>query len=76
MALPVKNKPVVAFRVGLKQPHLLHIESQIENALKPFPEYLKQIKQYAKSIHPYFDGCSSYRVLQAVEDFITQVWSS
>jgi len=72
----VQNKPVVAFRVEPKQPHLLHIEtpealeSQIENALKPSPEYLEQIKQYAKSIHPYFDGRSSYRVLQAVEDFI------
>lgn len=73
----IQNKPVVAFRVEPILPHLLHIEEpeelqgKIEKALNPSAEYLEHVKSYAKSIHPYFDGRSSYRILQAVEDFIS-----
>ena len=73
----IQNKPVVAFRVEPKMPYLMHIEQPdeleqgIEKALNPSSEYLQQVKNYANRIHPYFDGRSSYRVLQAVEDFIS-----
>lgn len=72
----IQKKAVVAFKVEPKQAHLLHIEDandleeKITQALNPTPDYLKHVKNYAESIHPYFDGRSSYRVLQAVEDFI------
>jgi len=73
----IQNKPVVAFRVEPELPYLMHIEQAdeleqfIENALNPSSAYLEQVKNYANRIHPYFDGRSSYRVLQAVEDFIS-----
>jgi len=72
----IQNKPVIAFKVEPKQAHLLHIEeaSELEDkiiqALNPSQKYLKQVEEYSKGIHPYNDGRSSYRVLQAVEDFI------
>ena len=72
----IQNKPVVAFRVEPKLPHLMHIEeahqleAKITQALQPTADYLQKVRSYADSIHPYYDGRSSYRVLQAVEDFI------
>lgn len=72
----IQNKPVVAFRVEPKQAHLLHIKEacelkdQITEALNPSAEYIQAVKNYSESIHPYTDGRSSYRVLEAVETFI------
>ena len=74
----IQQKPVVAFKVEPKQAHLLHFEEpnelqdQIIKALNPSDAYLQAVKDYADSIHPYYDGRSSYRVLQAVEDFIAE----
>ena len=73
----IQKKPVVAFRVEPKLEHLLNIEqaselkNEIFNALKPSQEYLNKVKKYTQGIHPYFDGRSSYRVLEAVETYLT-----
>lgn len=72
----IQEKPVVAFRVSPHLPYLMHIEeagkleASIKQALTPSAEYLKAVKDYAVAMHPYFDGRSSYRVLQAVEDYL------
>ena len=70
------NKPVVTFNTAVPGPHLLDvhntedIESAIEQALSRPPELMKSIKAFADQLHPYRDGHSSERVLQATDDFI------
>ena len=72
----IQKKPVVAFRVEPKQAHLIHfdepaaLKNHIQKAFNPTDQYKQAVKQYADSIHPYYDGRSSFRVLQAIEDFI------
>lgn len=72
----IQGKPTIAFRVTPELPYLMHIEepseleASIEKALSPSKEHLKAIEKYANEMHPYFDGRSSYRILQAVEDYL------
>ena len=72
----IQGKPVIAFRVNPKLPYLIHIdeaselEESINEALSPSKKLLNAIEKYTNEIHPYFDGLSSYRVLQAVEDHL------
>lgn len=71
-------KPVVTFKNRRPGPQLIDIhtpeqlEPAIERALSRPPELMQEIRKYADSIHPYRDGRSSERVLQAVDDFIAQ----
>jgi CDP-glycerol glycerophosphotransferase (TagB/SpsB family) len=69
----IQNKPVVTFNniepkpymVNFKEPQLL--EEKLEYALG-FPKSLQQnISEYIEQLHPYRDGQSSSRVLEAVE---------
>ncbi|MDH5423510.1 MAG: CDP-glycerol glycerophosphotransferase family protein [Gammaproteobacteria bacterium] len=70
------DKPVVTFKTAIPGPHLIDIDntSEVEKSLKyalSRPEQLmKAIRAYGDSIHPYRDGNSSERVLQATDDFI------
>jgi CDP-glycerol glycerophosphotransferase (TagB/SpsB family) len=70
-------KPVVTFRNRRPGPQLIDIDSpeqlepSIEHALRRPPELMLEVRRYADSIHPWRDGQSSERVLQAVDDFIT-----
>lgn len=72
----VQGKPVIAFRVTPELPYLIHIEEPkaleagIIKALTVDEQRQQAIDDYTKKIHPYFDGRSSYRVLQAVEDYL------
>lgn len=69
-------KPVVTFKNRRPGPQLLDIHQPeqllpaIETALSRPPELMQAVRDYADSIHPYRDGRSSERVLDAVDDFI------
>jgi CDP-glycerol glycerophosphotransferase (TagB/SpsB family) len=69
-------KPVVTFKNRRPGPQLIDIDAPekllpaIERALSRPPELMQQIRAYADSIHPYRDGRSSERVLDAVEGYI------
>lgn len=70
------GKPVVTFKNRRPGPQLIDIddpaqfEPAIERALARPPELLKAIRDYADAIHPYYDGRSSERVLDAIDAFI------
>jgi len=70
------NKPVVTFKNHRPGPQLIDITAPeqllpaIEHALSRPPELMREIRAYADSIHPYRDGRSSERVLEAVDAFL------
>jgi CDP-glycerol glycerophosphotransferase (TagB/SpsB family) len=70
------GKPVVTFRNRRPGPQLIDIddpkdfEPAIERALARPPELIQAIREYADAIHPYRDGRSSERVLDAIDVFI------
>lgn len=73
-----QHKPVVTFRNTRPGPHLLNVEriEDVEPAIRrafELPESLRQaIDAYARDIHPYRDGRSSERVLEATRSAIEQ----
>jgi len=68
------KKPVVTFKNPDNLPHLINInsvddiEKSIDIGLSHPPDLMKKISQFSQITHPYFDGKSSYRVLNAVEE--------
>jgi CDP-glycerol glycerophosphotransferase (TagB/SpsB family) len=70
-------KPVVTFKNRRPGPQLIDIDqpelllASIQRALARPPELMRAVREYADSIHPYRDGRSSERVLDAVDSFIT-----
>jgi CDP-glycerol glycerophosphotransferase (TagB/SpsB family) len=70
------GKPVVTFRNRRPGPQLIDIhelaqfEPAIERALSRPPELMRAIRDFGDAIHPYRDGRSSERVLDAIEAFI------
>ncbi|HET7360117.1 MAG TPA: CDP-glycerol glycerophosphotransferase family protein [Rhodanobacteraceae bacterium] len=70
------GKPVVTFRNRRPGPQLIDIddpaqfEPAIERALARPPQLMQAIRDYADAIHPYRDGRSSERVLDAIDAFI------
>jgi CDP-glycerol glycerophosphotransferase (TagB/SpsB family) len=70
-------KPVVTFKNRRPGPQLIDIDSPeqlepaIERALSRPTDLMQAVRAYADSIHPYRDGRSSERVLEAVDRFIT-----
>jgi CDP-glycerol glycerophosphotransferase (TagB/SpsB family) len=69
-------KPVVTFKNRRPGPQLIDIDKpelllpSIERALARPPDLMDAVREYADSIHPYRDGRSSERVLDAVDQFI------
>jgi CDP-glycerol glycerophosphotransferase (TagB/SpsB family) len=69
------GKPVVTFKNRRPGPQLIDIEepaqfeSAIARALSRPPELMQAIVEYADAIHPYRDGRSSERVLDAIDAF-------
>lgn len=67
----VQRKPVVTFNHTISHNYLIDIQNanQIENAINKaltYPEALiNDIKHYLKNLHPYTDGKSSNRVIDA-----------
>lgn len=70
------GKPVVTFKNRRPGPQLIDIddpadfEPAIERALSRPPELMAAIRDYGQAIHPWHDGQSSERILQAIDDFI------
>jgi len=70
------GKPVVTFKNRRPGPQLIDIddpaqfEPAIEHALARPPELMQAIREFADAIHPYRDGRSSERVLDAIDAFI------
>lgn len=71
------NKPVVTFKNSNPKPHLIDIDKvedlneSIEKALTNPPALMEHIKHFIKQTHPYSDGLSSLRVLEAVDEILT-----
>ncbi len=74
----LQNKPVVSFRNRAPGPHLLNItepeklEESIAYALTRPDSLVSEIKKYSDRIHPYQDGRSSIRVLEAADRFVAK----
>ncbi|HET8555429.1 MAG TPA: UDP-N-acetylglucosamine 2-epimerase, partial [Rhodanobacteraceae bacterium] len=70
------GKPVVTFNNRRPGPQLIDIhdpadfEPAIRHALSRPPALMAAIHDYAQAIHPYHDGQSSERILQAIDAFI------
>ncbi len=71
-------KPVVTFRNNMPLPSYINvtevseIEKAIEYALSMPNEIIEQIKKYANDSHPYYDGKSSKRVIDATLAFLAK----
>ncbi len=70
------NKPVVTFRNPDGLEHLVNVDNEselelaIENALARPKSLMNKIEQFAHQTHPYTDGKSSERVLDAIDQCI------
>lgn len=70
------KKPVVTFKHRVQEDFLINIElaSEIEKAfemaLNPSPSLVEKIQTYINNLHPYTDGKSSRRVIDACIDFL------
>jgi len=77
MMFLLQNKPVVTYKnispqgclIDINNPDLL--EKSIEHALSRPAELMSKIESFIKETHPYHDGQSSSRVLDAVEDLLS-----
>ncbi len=73
----VQRKPVVTFRNRAPKPHMLdfddpaQLSSMLELAFAPTATLRAAIAAYADAIHPYRDGRSSQRVLEATERLLS-----
>ncbi len=71
------GKPVVTYKNIAPKNHLLDIdnvdllEQSIETALQQPPRLMEHIKDFINITHPYNDGKSSIRVLNAVEEVLS-----
>ncbi len=74
----LQHKPVVTFRNRVPGPHLINItetdeiESALEKAFTPSAKLSSAIKQYIDNIHPYYDGMSSERVIDAADYLVNR----
>jgi len=70
------KKPVVTFKNRRPGPQLIDIhdvgefEPAIETALTRPPELMQAIEHFANELHPYRDGKSAERILDAIDIFI------
>ena len=72
----LQKKPVVTFNHTFKHNYLIHIDddANIENAfneaLSGSKEILQNIELFINELHPYFDGKSSERIIDACIQFL------
>lgn len=70
------NKPVVTFKNTSPGDYLIDIDTpdllqeSIKRALTYPPDLMENIKKHTSAMHPFRDGNSSARVIDAVDDFI------
>jgi CDP-glycerol glycerophosphotransferase (TagB/SpsB family) len=71
-------KPVVTFKNRRPGPQLLDIddpaqfEGAIRTALSRPPELMAAVREFADQLHPYRDGKSSDRILDAIDAFVAK----
>ncbi|WP_085297907.1 CDP-glycerol glycerophosphotransferase family protein [Cognaticolwellia mytili] len=74
----LQGKPVVTFNNASPEDYLIDIdlpsklEESIEKAFEPPKVLLEKIYKYINDTHPYSDGNSSYRVLEAIDKSIAE----
>ena len=74
----LQNKPVVTFRHNKPEEHHINIsevseiEKAIELALTKPQKTMDAIEKYIQITHPYFDGKSSARIIDASIDFLNK----
>ncbi|TYA53880.1 CDP-glycerol glycerophosphotransferase [Formosa maritima] len=74
----LQKKPVVAFNHTFKHNYLLHVNqaNQLKNAFENALSYPKQlvenIESFILELHPYFDGKSSERIIDASISYLHQ----
>jgi CDP-glycerol glycerophosphotransferase (TagB/SpsB family) len=74
----VQHKPVVTFRNRAPKPHMIDFDDpallpqMLRQAFDPVPALRAAIAAYADSIHPYRDGRSSERVIDATEALLAR----
>lgn len=72
----LQEKPVVTFRNTQPGPHLINItqvdkiENALKNALNPDVKLLEEIQEFNTKMHPYRDGKSSERLIEASIKFL------
>ncbi len=72
----IQKKPVITFNNRKPKKSFINvtkvskIKPAIEKAIKRPKKLIKKIESFALKQHPYFDGKSSKRVIDAVEDFV------
>jgi len=72
----LQKKPVVTFKHFLEKDYLIQIEEadkiekSFELALTYPEELINKIEKYVLNLHPYFDGKSSERIVNASIDFL------
>ncbi len=73
----LQHRPVVTFRRRVRKPYMLDVcdpadlEAAVERALGHPDDLMDAVRTYADRIHPYRDGRSSERVLDAVEESLS-----
>ncbi|WP_029904580.1 CDP-glycerol glycerophosphotransferase family protein [Prevotella sp. 10(H)] len=71
------NKPAVTYKNAFPDNHLINIdnpeqlEQAIDKALQHPEDLMENIRIFMNQVHPFRDGKSSARILDAVDDFIT-----
>lgn len=74
----LQKKPVITFKHNVDRPYLIdiddveHIEQALLEALKYPPELLQKIEEFITNLHPYQDGKSSSRVIDACVKMLNQ----
>lgn len=72
------NKPVVTFKNADPGSYLIDIDSpekleqSITTGLAKPPQLMQQVEEYKQKLHPYSDGKTSQRILQAVDKLIDE----
>ena len=72
----LQKKPVVTFKHKVHEDFLINIEDSgsieaaFKTALNPSKKLLKKIDTYVQNLHPYVDGKSSKRVIDACISFL------
>jgi len=72
----VQGKPVVTFKNNMPGPHLINvqevskIEPAFDNALSSPKALIQEINKFSEFSHPYTDGQSSKRVVEACIEFL------
>ncbi|NMP15143.1 CDP-glycerol glycerophosphotransferase family protein [Thalassotalea sp. Y01] len=74
----LQNKPVVAYKNRRPESWMINfseaeqLEQQLSYALSAEQKLLQNIEQHCDAIHPYRDGQSSERVVNAIDDLIAR----